>query len=64
MTYLSVRVPKAIAPIITPTKKMVAVALFMPFLSQTRSHFIERGAMIVTVKKACVHNSYYMYQLK
>lgn len=52
MTYLSVRVPKAIAPIITPTKKMVAVALFMPFLSQTRSHFIERGAMIVTVKKA------------
>lgn len=40
--YLSLRPPKVMAPNMTPTKKMVAVALFNPFFSHTKSHF-EKG---------------------
>lgn len=39
VSNLSLRLPKAMAPNITPTKKIVAVALFFPLLSHTRSHF-------------------------
>ena len=39
MRYLSLRLPKVTAPNMTPTKKMVAVALFSPFFSHTKSHF-------------------------
>lgn len=38
LRYLSLRLPKVTAPNITPTKKIVAVALFFPLLSHTRSH--------------------------
>lgn len=36
--HLSLRNPNRGAPIITPTKKIVAVALFIHFLLHTRSH--------------------------
>jgi len=36
--HLSLMPPKKAAPNITPTKKMVATALFRPLLSHTRSH--------------------------
>lgn len=37
-THLSLRNPNRGAPIVTPTKKIVAVALFIHFRLQTRSH--------------------------
>lgn len=37
-THLSLRNPNRGAPIMTPTKKIVAVALFIHFLLHTRSH--------------------------
>lgn len=39
LRYLSLRLPNKMVPNITPRKKMVAVALFFPLWSHTRSHF-------------------------
>ena len=55
-TYLSLRKPNKGAPHITPMKKMVAVALFIPFLSHTRSHLKE--IITITLVSWVQQNSY------